>query len=74
MDGSFQRAAEPSDPSGGRQPKHERLVRLGPERFYLHSKPPSGVPIAVQLGRLSPQMPLWGHEMSGARSFRGGLG
>jgi hypothetical protein len=45
---SFERH-EPADPWEGRQPKYEKIVRRGPRRFELHTKLPSGEPIAVRI-------------------------
>jgi hypothetical protein len=38
------------DPWRGLQPKYEKLVRLGPMRFGLTTKLPSGEPVTVELG------------------------
>ena len=42
---------ESRDPWRGRQPKYDKLVRLGPNRFELLTKLPSGKPISVRLSR-----------------------
>ena len=42
-------AAEVDDPWRGRQPKFEGIVRLGPMRFGLKTKLPSGEPIVCEL-------------------------
>lgn len=52
MDVRFERR-ESEDPWRGKQPKYEKLVYAGRERFLAITKLPSGKRIAVQLGRLT---------------------
>jgi hypothetical protein len=42
------------DPWGGRQPRYEAIVRLGPMRFGLKTRLPDGRPIVCELG---PRLP-----------------
>ena len=42
---------ESEDPWRGRQPRYEKIVRLGPMRFGLATKLPNGEPIVCELGR-----------------------
>jgi hypothetical protein len=41
---------QPDDPWGGRQPKYEAIVRLGPMRFGLKTRLPNGEPVVRELG------------------------
>ena len=56
MKGRFE-MHEKTDPWRGRQPKYERIVRVGPNRFGLATKLPSGEPIVAELGRLAVRGP-----------------
>jgi hypothetical protein len=38
------------DPWRGPQPKYDKIVRLGPMRFGLTTKLPSGEPVTIELG------------------------
>lgn len=49
MDAWFERR-EPDDPWGGRQPKLERLVMHGQDRFALAGSLHSGEPVEIPLG------------------------
>jgi hypothetical protein len=42
---------EPDDPWRGRQPRYEKIVRLGPLRFGLTTRLPDGQPVTCELGR-----------------------
>jgi hypothetical protein len=44
---------EAADPWSGRQPRYERLVSDGPDRFFVETRLRSGEPVRVQLGSLS---------------------
>jgi hypothetical protein len=44
---------ESDDPWRGLQPRYERIVRRGPDRFELVTKLPTGEPISVRLGQFT---------------------
>ena len=50
MNEHFERR-ESDDPWRGRQPKYEKLVMRGPDRFFAATRLPSGRRIMVRLGR-----------------------
>jgi hypothetical protein len=50
MNARFERQLS-DDSWRGRQPKYEKLVMRGPDRFFLATKLPSGRRLLVRLGR-----------------------